>query len=176
MNALQRLGSSESSTKLGSRKDNAYVADHRNIHHSGEQNINAATSPKTVLPDDTENRSNASAPSIVNNQKTRLPPLVPSSGAKDGRMGAWIAVIGYDSLDGNIRGNSTSSDITKAEGCLREPESSSVKSIFVWNSKTGHMAHCLQSPDTSSIRRIAANTSTNRLWRYKHLYISITSQ
>jgi hypothetical protein len=142
INALQRLGSRRSSTKLGSRKENAYAADHRNIKHSGARNIHAPTSPKILLLQETENKSNASAPSIVNNQKTSLPLSVPSSAGEDGRTGAWIAVIGYEGVDGNIRGNSTASDFTKAEGCLREPESSHVKSIFVWNGKTGLIAHC----------------------------------
>ena len=83
INALQRLGSRRSSTKLGSRKENAYAADHRNIKHSGARNIHARTSPKTLLPQETENKSNASAPSIVNNQKTSLPLSVPSSVGED---------------------------------------------------------------------------------------------
>jgi len=82
----------------------------------------------------------------------------------------------FDSLDGNIRGNSTASDFTKAEGCLREPESSHVKSISVWNGKTGFIAHCPRSPDTRSTRSIAKNTSTHRLRRDKHLHVSTTSQ
>jgi hypothetical protein len=130
INTLQCLGSRQSSTKLGIRKENAYAADHRNINHSGARNIHAPTFPKTLLPQETVNKSNTSAPSIVNNQKTSLSLTVPSSAGEDGRTGAWIAVIGYESVDGNIRGNSTASDFTKAEGCLREPESSHVKSIF----------------------------------------------
>jgi hypothetical protein len=157
---LQRLGCRQGSTKLGSGKENAYFADHRNIKHSGAQNIHAPTSPKTLLPQETENKSSTSAPSIVNNKKTSLPLSIPSSAGEDGRTGAWIAAIGYEGVDGNIRGISTASDFTKGEGCLREPESSHVKSIFVWNSKTGFIAHCPQSPDTRLTQRIAANTST----------------
>jgi hypothetical protein len=56
-------------------------------------------------------------------------------------MGAWIEVIGYEGVDGNMGGNSIALDITKAKGCLREPESSHSQSIFVWNSKTGLIAH-----------------------------------
>jgi len=176
INALQPHGFRQSSTKLGSWKENAYAADHRNIKHSGARNIHAPTSPKTLLPQKTENKSNASAPSIVNNQKTSLPLSVPSLAGEDGRMGAWIAVIGYESVDGYIRRNSTASDFTKAEGCLRESESSHIKSLFLWNGRTGLIAHYPWSPDMWSTRRIAANTSTHWLRHYKHLDISTTSQ
>jgi len=176
INALQHLGSRQSSTKLGSRKENAYAEDHKNIKHSDARNIHAPSSPKTLLPQEPEYKSNASAPSIVNNQKSSLPLLVPSSAGEDGRTGAWLAVIGHEGVDVNIRGNSTTSDFTEAKGFLKELESSQVKSIFVWNSKTRFIRHCPQSPDTTSIRRIAANTSTYRLQSYKHLYISTTSQ
>jgi hypothetical protein len=82
-----------------------------------------ANFPENLAPPRDGNKSNISAPSIVNNQKTSLPLSVPSSAGEDGRTGAWIAVIGYEGVDGNIRGNSTVSDFTKAEGCLTEPES-----------------------------------------------------
>jgi hypothetical protein len=55
--------------KLRSRKQNAYAADHPNIKHSSARNIHAPTSPKTLLLQETENKSNASAPLIVNNIK-----------------------------------------------------------------------------------------------------------
>jgi hypothetical protein len=54
---------------------------------------------------------------------------------EDERTGAWIAVFGYEGVDGNISGNSTALDFSKADSCLREPESSHIKSIFVWNGK-----------------------------------------
>jgi len=158
--ALPRTGFRQSSMKLGSRNDNALIAGHINIKHSSARNIHAPISLKTLLLHEMENKSNAGAPSIVNNQKTNLPLSVSSSAGVDGQVGAWIAVIGYKGIDGNIRGNSTASDFTKAEACLREPESSHVKSIIVWNGKTGFISHCPQSPETRSTRRIAANTST----------------
>jgi hypothetical protein len=176
INALQGLGSRQSSTKLGCRKENAYAGDYRNIKYFGARIIHPPTSPKTLLPQETENKSNASAPSIVNNQKTSLPLSVPRLAGEDGGTRAWIAVIGYEGADGNIRGNSTASDFTMAEGCHRQPERSHVKSIFGWNGKIGFIAHCPRSPDTRSTRSIAANTSTHRLRSYKHLYISTTSQ
>jgi hypothetical protein len=150
IHALKRLGSRPRSTKLGSQKENAYAAEYRNIIHAGGRNIHPPTSPKTLLHQETENKLNASAPSIFKNQKTSVSLLVPGSAGDDERTGAWIAVIGYMGVDSNIRGNSTASDFTKAEGCLREPERSHVKSIFVWNGKTGFIAHCPQSADTRS--------------------------
>jgi hypothetical protein len=174
-NALQRLGSHQSSTKLGCQKEHAYAADHSTIKHSGARNILAATSPKTFLRQETEHKSNASAPSIVNNQTTSLPLSVSSLAEEDGQTGAWIAVTGHESINGKIRRNSTASDFTKAEGCLREPESSHVNSILVWNGKTGLITHFPRSPDTRSLRRIEANLSTHQLRCYNHLYISTTS-
>jgi hypothetical protein len=88
INALQRPGSCQSSTKLASRKDNAYAADHRNTKHSGARNTPTSTSLKTLLLQETENKSNPSAPLIVNNQKTNLPLVVSSSAGEDRRMGA----------------------------------------------------------------------------------------
>jgi len=55
----------------------------------------APTSLKTLLLRETENKSNASAPSIVNNETTSLPLSVSSSAGENGRAGAWIAVIRY---------------------------------------------------------------------------------
>jgi len=118
INALQRLGSRQSSMKLGSQKENAYATDHPNLKHSGARNIHVPTSPKTVVLQEMGNKSNASAPSIVNNQQTGLPLSVSSSAGENGRTGAWIAVNGYEGVDGNVRGNSTASDFTKAQGCL----------------------------------------------------------
>jgi len=46
INSLQHPGSSQSSMKLGSWKENSYAEDHRNIQHSGTRNIHAPTSPK----------------------------------------------------------------------------------------------------------------------------------
>jgi len=126
INALPRPGSRQSPMKLGSRKDNAYAVGHLNIKHSGAQTIHTPTSPKTLLLQETDKKSHASAPSIVNNQKTWLPLSVSSSAGAAGRAGVWIGVIGYEGVDGNIRGNSTASDCTKAEGCLSESESAHV--------------------------------------------------
>jgi hypothetical protein len=56
INALQRLGSRQSSTKLGSRKENAYAADHRNIKHSSARNTHVPTSQITLLLQETENK------------------------------------------------------------------------------------------------------------------------
>jgi len=176
MNALLRLGSRQSSIKLGSGKENSYAADHPNTKHSRALNIHAPTSPKTLLPQAMENKSNAPSPLIVNNQKTSIALSVSSSAGVDGRTEAWIAVIWYEGVDGNIRGHSSASDFTKAAGWLREPESSHVESIVVWNSKPRFITHCAQSPDMGSTRRIAANMSTHRLQCYKHLYISTTSE
>jgi hypothetical protein len=166
----------QSSAKLRSRKENAYAADHPNMKNSGARNIHAPTTPKTSLLQETENKSNPSAPSIVKNQKPSLHWSVSSSEGEDGRMGAWIAVIWYEGVDGNIRGYSTTSDFTEAEGCLTESETSHVKSIFVLIGKTGFFAHYPRSPDMRSSYRIAASTSTHRFRWYKHLYISTTSQ
>jgi hypothetical protein len=84
--------------------------------------------------------------------------------------------IGHEGVDGNMKGNATASDFTKAEGCLREPKSSHVKSIFVLNGKTGFIAHGRQCPDRRLTGRIAVNTSIHRWRRYKYLDISTTSQ
>jgi len=176
INALLRFRSRQSSMKLGSRKENAYTAVHWHLKHSGARNIHPLTSQISLLLQEMEHKSNASAPSMDNNQKTSLPLSGSSSAGENGWTGGWIAVIVYEGVESNLRGNSTASDFTKAVGCLWQPESSHVKSIFVWNKKTGFIARCPQSPDTRSTQRIAKNTSTQRLPRYKHLYSSTTSQ
>ena len=127
INTLSLAGSRQSSMKLGSRKENVYIAGHLNIKHSGVRNIHAPTSLKTLLLQEMENKPNASTASIVHNQKTSLPLSVSSLAGADGRAGASITVIGYNGVDGNIRGNSATSDFTKAKGCLRQPHSSHVK-------------------------------------------------
>ena len=135
-----------------------------------------ANFPENLAPPGDGNKSNASAPSIVNNQETNLPLSGSSSAGEVAWAGPWIAGIGYKCVDGNIRGISTASDFTKAEGCLSEPESSHVKWIFVWNGETRFIPHCLRSPDTRSTQRIAANTSTHWMRRYKHLHVSTSAE
>jgi len=176
INALQRVGFRQRSMKLGSRMDNACNVDHPNIKHCGAWNIHSPNALKTLLFQETENNSNATAPSIVNEHENILSFAQSSSAGEDGWTRTWIVVIVYKGVDGNIGGNSTASDFTEAEGCLREPESCHVESMFVWNGKTGFIAQCPRSPDTGRTRRIAANTSTHRLQCYKHLYISSRSQ
>ena len=176
INALQHIGSRQSCRKLRSQKENAYVAGCPNIKHSGAWNINAPTFPITLLLPETENKSHTSAPSRVNNQINILPLSVSSSVGDDGRTGASPALVGYEGIDGNIRGNSTTSDLTKAKGCLRVPNSSYVKPITVWNGKNVFIAHCVRRSDARSTRRIATNTSTHPLRRYKNLYISTSAQ
>jgi len=61
-NAIFCLGSRRSSTKLRSWKENAYTVGYPNIKHSGARNIHVPTSPKTLLTQETENKSNTSAP------------------------------------------------------------------------------------------------------------------
>jgi len=131
---------------------------------------------KTFLLRDAENKSNTSTPSIVNNQKTSVPLSVSSFAGGDGPMGAWIAVTGYQGVVGKNRRYSTVSHFTKAEGCLRQPDCFHLKSIFLWNSKTWFTTHSPRSLATRSTLRIAKHMSTHRLWRYKQLYISTTSQ
>jgi len=94
INAIQRFASGQSSTKLGSQKENAYTGGHPNISHSSARNIHTPASPKTSLLKGTENKSNTNAPSIVRNLQTSLPLLVLGSGGEDGRIGASIGVIG----------------------------------------------------------------------------------
>jgi hypothetical protein len=139
-NTLQRLGFRQSSTKLRSRKENAYSSGHPDIKNSGAQSIHSPTSPKSLLLHEVENKSKASASSIVNDQKTSLPSSVSSSVGEDGRPGAHTAAIGYECVDSNIREHSIISDFTKSKGCLTAPESSHVKPIFVWKRKTGFIA------------------------------------
>jgi len=148
INALSCIGFRWRSTKLNSGKERGHALDHRTITHSGGPYIQVATSQITLFLQEMENKSNASVPSIVNKQKTNLPLLVSSSEGQDERTKYWIGVIAYDGVDGNIRGNSTTSNFTKAKGCLRDPESTHAKSIFVWNGITGFTAHCPRSPDT----------------------------
>jgi len=162
--------------EVHSRKDNAYAAGHPNMKHSAAKNKHVPTSPKILFPQETENISNSSVPSIAKNQKTSLHLSVSSSVGEDPRTGAWIAVIGYEGVVRNNRMNSNEWVVTKAGGCLRDSESSHVESIFEWNRKTRFIADCTGSPDTISTGRIAVNTRTHRLRRYKHLYISTTSQ
>ena len=102
INALQRPGSRQSSMKLGSQNENAYTAGHPNTKHSGARKIHTPTSPNILLLQETEHRSNTSAPSIVNNQISNLPLSVSSSAGEDGRMGAWFGVIEYEGVDGNM--------------------------------------------------------------------------
>jgi hypothetical protein len=56
--------------KLRSQKENAYSAGHLNIKHSGAQNAHGPTSPKMLLLQEMENKSNTSGTSIINIQKT----------------------------------------------------------------------------------------------------------
>jgi hypothetical protein len=162
-NPLQRLGSRHSSMTLGSWKKNAYAVGFPYIMQSAARNIHAPTSPNTLFLLELENKSNASATSIVNIQLTILPVPVHSSVGEDGRTRAWIAVIGYESIAGTIRGNLFPLDFTKAEGCPRAPETSHVEPIFAWNGKIGFTAHCPRSPDTRLSQGIPTNTSTHRL-------------
>lgn len=83
-NAHQLLGSGQSSIKLASWKENAYGSGYPTIKHSGARNIHAPTSLKTFLLQERPNKTNASSPSIANNQKTSLPLSVSSTAGKDG--------------------------------------------------------------------------------------------
>jgi hypothetical protein len=74
--------------------------------------------------------------------KNNLPPLESSSAGEDGPTGAWTAVVGYEGVDGNIRGYLTTSDFTNTNRCLGELEHCHVMPIFLWNGKTGFIAHC----------------------------------
>jgi hypothetical protein len=128
--------------KLRSGKENAYAGGHPHIKLSGAQNIQASLSPKTLLHQETEIKSNANAPLIVRNRMTSLTDLVSRLAKDNGGSGAWIVVIGYEGIDGNFRGNSTTSDTIMAEGCSRESEKADATSIFEWNSKTEFISHC----------------------------------
>jgi len=122
--------------------------------------------PTTLLFQQMEDKSNASAPSAVSNNRTCVPLLVTSSSREDGTMGALIVVIGLEAIKGNIRGHTIASDFIKAEGCLRQPEISHVMPIIVWNGKTGFIPHCPWSLDMRSTWKIAPSTSTHRLSLY----------
>jgi len=174
-NALQHLSSRQSSTELGSRKKHAKAGDRLSIKDRNAWSVHALTSPKTLLLQQMENKSNTNTPSTVSNQITSLPLLVPGSAEEDGQIRASIAVSGYEAIDGNISRYSTTSDFIKAEGRLIVPESSQIMSIIVCNNNTWFIAHSPRSPDTRSTRRIATHTSTHLLWQYTHLHVSTTS-
>jgi hypothetical protein len=126
-NALQRLGLPQSSINPGCRMENVYTAGHQNIKYSSAQNIHSPTSPKPLLLQDTENTSNTSAPLTGSHQKTCLPLSGSCSAGEAGRTRAWITVIWYQDVDGNISRNSTPSNFTTADGGLRQPDTTQVK-------------------------------------------------
>jgi len=140
INAHLRLGSRRSSTKLGGRKDNAYAADHLNIRHSGAQNIHAPTFPKSLPLQETETKSSASTPSVVNNQKTSIPLSVSSLAGENGLTEASIAVTGYEVVDGNIREYSTASGATMEVTTLEDPGEIETFNPKRWTSEQGAAA------------------------------------
>jgi len=174
-NTVLPPGSRQSSLEVGSGKDHACTVGHWNVKHAGARNISKITSPHSLLLQETENTSNDSTPSILSNQITIFPPLVASSVWEDGHIWDWIAVVGYKGVDCNNTAYWTASDPIKSEGCLREPESAHVKSIFLWNGKTRFIAHCTWSSDMRWSWGIALNMSTHQLLGNIDFHWSTTS-
>jgi len=167
LNALPHPGSRQSCMLHRSQKRNSYTADDAKLIYPSAQNKHAATSQFLLFLPETVNTSNASLPSTVIKQTSSIPQLVFRSVREDEPIRAQVTLMGYEDIDGNIRGNTNASDVIQVEGFLREPEIPHVIIIVVWNRKTGVTVYYPRSPDMKSKHRIATNVSTQRLQHYK---------
>jgi hypothetical protein len=104
-NAHMRLRSCQCSIPLQHRKENTYANSLPSIKHTSALYIHVPCSLISWLLKATENESKASTPFTVSKVKSALPLLVSSSPTVDGCIGAWVTAIGYNGIDGNIRGN-----------------------------------------------------------------------
>jgi len=144
--------------------------------HSRTTILHLQASQIGLLLQETELKSNAGAPSTVNNHETTWHLSVSSWVGHDTPIRPLITVAGYMGDNGEICAKPTPVDVIQAEGCLRQPQSFDVSSKFIWHGKTGFIAHCLQGPDMRMIWRIAASMSTHPLQCYQHCHFSTTSQ